>query len=101
MVIPSIRVTGMSVEAGLIPSATLNDAAMVSPWRYISRVPPTRPISTRPIWVPPSMKPGVTHLPVASIRVASAGIVTLGPTATTRPFWMSTVACSSLGPETG
>jgi len=48
VVIPSIRVTGMSVEAGLIPSATLKAAAMVSPCTVPSRVADTAPISTRP-----------------------------------------------------
>jgi len=86
VVIPSIRVTGMRVEAGFMPSATLNEAAIVSFCTYASRVPGTAPISTSPICVPPSTKPGVTHFPAASMRVASAGIVTLVPTAAMRPF---------------
>jgi len=45
---PSILVTGMRVDAGLIPSATLNAAAIVSPWIEPSRVPGTALISTRP-----------------------------------------------------
>ena len=48
VVMPSILVTGMRVDAGLIPSATLNAAAIVSPWIEPSRVPGTALISTRP-----------------------------------------------------
>ena len=99
--IPSIRVTGITAEAGLMPSATLNAAATVSPASAPSRVPRTAPISTSPIWPPPSMSPGVTHLPVASIRVASDGIVTLAPTAAIFPSRIRTVASAIFGPETG
>src|ERR1051325_6634243 len=68
----------MTTDAGLIPSATLKEAAMVSPLTTASRVPATAPISTRPIWPAPSMRPGVTHFPVASMRVASAGTARAG-----------------------
>ncbi len=101
VVIPSMRVTGIRVDAGLIPSATLNAAATLSPRRAPSRVPSTAPISTRPICPPPSMKPGVIHFPVASMRVASEGMVTLLPTAATLPSRIRTVAFAIFGPVTG
>ncbi len=98
---PSIRVTGMTVEAGLIPSATLKDAAMVSPCTLASRVPGTALISTRPSWPAPSMRPGVIHFPAASMWVASGGMGTFVPTATMRPSRISMLALASFGPETG
>jgi len=49
VVTPSMRVIGMSVDAGLIPSATLNDAATVSFRTAASFVPGTAPISVKPI----------------------------------------------------
>src|SRR5690606_30382610 len=42
-----------------------------------------------------SMMPGVTHLPVASTRVAPAGSSSPAPTATMRPSAISTSAFSS------
>src|SRR5437588_12942933 len=47
------------------------------------------------------MSPGVTTLPVASMRVAPFGTATLVPTAAMRPSRISTVAFSSFGPDTG
>ena len=43
----------------------------------------------------------MTHLPVASMRVAPAGMVTFAPTAVTLPFVIRTVPCSIFGPLTG
>ena len=50
-------------------------------------------------WVTPrcectSMTPGVTHLPLPSTRIASAGASRLAPTATMRPSRISTPALS-------
>src|SRR6059058_361001 len=101
VVIPSMRVTGISTDAGLSPSATLNEAATLSVARLPSRVPATAPISTSPICPPPSISPGVTHLPAASMRVASDGTTTLVPTAAILPSRISTVALAILGPDTG
>ena len=101
VVTPSIRVTEMTTDAGLIPSATLKEAAMVSPLSRASRVPATAPISTRPICPAPSMRPGVTHFPVASMRAASGGTATPVPTAAILPSRIRTVALAILGPETG
>ena len=39
------------------------------------------------------MMPGVTHLPAASIEIASAGALTVWPTAVTRP------SCSRIAPR--
>src|SRR5947208_838173 len=101
VVMPSTRVTGISIDAGLSPSATLNAAAIVSPRTAPSRVPATKPISTRPTWPAPSISPGVTHFPWASMRTASAGVATPVPPATILPSRTSTVTFVSLGPETG
>ena len=101
VVTPSMRVTAINVDAGLIPSATLKAAATSLPRSVDSFVPCTALISRSPIWPAPSINPGVTHLPVASMRVAPAGIATFVPTAVTRPPWISTVAWSIFGPDTG
>ena len=84
-----------------MPSATLNAAATVSLASAPSSVPRTALISTSPIWPPPSIRPGVTHLPVASIRVASEGTVTLAPTAAILPSRIRTVPSAIFGPDTG
>ncbi len=47
------------------------------------------------------MNPGVTHFPLASTRMASAGMLTLLPTAAIFPSRIKTVALGSFGPETG
>src|SRR6184192_2337800 len=47
------------------------------------------------------MSPGVTHFPLASMRLAPEGIATLLPTATIRPSRISTLASATFGPETG
>ena len=98
---PSMRVTGMSADAGLMPSSTLNDAATALSRTPPSWVPGTAPISVRPIWPPPSIRPGVIHLPVASILVAPLGTATFVPTAAIRPSRIRTVPFSILGPDTG
>src|SRR5687767_3008689 len=48
-----------------------------------------------------SMSPGVTTFPVASMRVAPAGMAIPAPTAAMRPFWMMTVPLRIGGPEIG
>ena len=45
-----------------------------------------------------SITPGVTHLPVASMTVASAGAFTVWPTAATLPFWSRSDPRSIAGP---
>ena len=49
VVTPAMRVIGINVEAGLMPSATLNDAATVSFRTAASFVSRTAPISVSPI----------------------------------------------------
>ena len=90
--IPSYDALGVRYE---------NAAATSLPRNAPSLVALTALISVRPSWVPPSIRPGVTHLPRASMRVASPGTVTAGPTAVIRPSRIRTVAFSILGPETG
>ena len=101
VVTPSIRLTAMSVDAGLRPSRTLNAAATSLPRCVYSLVPCTTWISRSPIWPAPSIRPGVTHLPDASMLVAPAGTARLVPTAAIRPSRMSTVALLIFGPDTG
>ncbi len=74
-VTPSARVIGISTDWGLIPSATLK-AGFTSPVLTASRVSATEPTSNRPRLVQAWISPGVTHLPVASTRVAPSGIAT-------------------------
>ena len=100
---PSFLVTWMSGEFGLNPSHTLCEAVMASPrpCAGVSFVSWTAPISTTPNVVATFTIPGVTHLPEASMRVASEGMVTFAPTETIRPPRMSTVPFSITGPLTG
>src|SRR3954471_18682644 len=44
------------------------------------------------------MMPGVTHLPLASITTASAGALTVCPTAATLPSWRRIAPRSITGP---
>ena len=89
-------------DAGLIPSQTGNDAATpLSPRALRSTVACTCPISLTPRPVSASISPGVTHLPVASMRVASLGTAMFTPTATIFPSRTSTVPLSIAGPLTG
>src|SRR5687768_11014625 len=101
-VMPSLRAGASNVDAGLMPSHTGNDAATAfSPRAPRSTVAGTDPISLTPSPVSVLMSPGVTHLPVASIRVAPLGTATPAPTATMRPSRTTTVPFSITGPLTG
>jgi hypothetical protein len=66
-----------------------------------SRVLETAPISTIASCVDAFTRPGVTTLPVASIRCASPGMAMPAPTATIRPSRIKTVPPSITGPLTG
>ena len=102
LVIPSLRAGASITEFGLSPSQTVNAAAMLSfPLADISRVSPTADTSCTPSCVAALTKPGVTILPVASMRCAPAGIATLRPTAAILPFTITTVPPSIGGPLTG
>src|SRR6266849_683527 len=54
--------------------------------------------SARPTVLSASIRPGYTVRPSPSMIQASAGAVTLAPTASMRPLRTTTVACSSAGP---
>ena len=96
------RVCPISTDLGFNPSHGLKAAATRSrPFAIISRVAGTEPISSSPTRDEPFTKPGVTTLPVASMRCAPAGTVTDAPTATMRPSRMSTVPLSIGGALTG
>ncbi len=88
---PSTRLTGISVERGLIASATSKAAVMRSSWLCASSVSSTAFTSTRPIWEYESNRPGVTTWPWASIRRTEAGRGTEAPTARILPFSITTV----------
>ena len=95
-VTPAMRLTGISTERGLIASATSNAALKRESPAEASRVSLTAPTSTTPNWLWGSKMPGVTILPLASMRSASAGMSTLAPTAAILPSLTSTVPCSIL-----
>ena len=102
VVTPSARTTGIVMLAGSMASATLNEA-FTSPRTTSSWVSSCAPLSVRrmPRLLPAWMRPGVTHLPLASTTVASGGIAIPRPIAAMRPSRRMTVALSSLGDETG
>src|SRR3954471_666441 len=95
VVIPSLRVGAHNIDAGFSPSHTRNAAATdFSPFARESLESGTAPISTTPSTVTGSIKPGVIHLPVASICSAPAGMTTLAPTAVILALTITTVAFS-------
>src|SRR5262249_42513093 len=102
VVTPSLRAGAQSGEAVFSPSQARNAAAPAwSPVAVLSRVFASPPTSTRPSDVAALIKPGVIHLPVASMTRAPAGGVRLAPTAVMVPPVMITVACSIGAPDTG
>ena len=99
MVTPPVRASGTVIAAGSQASAGEKEG-FTSPWTAAS-LKPESPATPRPVPASAWISPGVTHFPVASTRMAPAGIATPPPTATTRPSRISTVPRSILGPETG
>ncbi len=89
-------------SAGLIASSTRTWAWTGPVSSLVSWPAQPSPSSRAPRWVCASMKPGSTHLPVASTRAASAGGVKSGPaTAVIFPSVIRTVPPSIGSPSTG
>ena len=99
-VMPSTRVTGITVELPLNESTTVNAALTRASVVFSSAVPSADSgISTMPVWMAESIRPGVTVLPPASITRAPSGAFIV-PTATIRPPRMTRVPRSIAGPDT-
>ena len=94
VVTPAIRLTGMSIERGLIAGVTSNDAVNCRPSTERSLVCLTPETSSMPNRLIGSNSPGVTIFPVPSMRVAPAGTAAPAPTASIFPSRRTTVACS-------
>ena len=90
-VTPAARLTANGERNGSMAGATSIAAEKPLLPPLLSLVPLTASTSDRPSRVKPAKTPGVTHLPFASIRRASAGTATLAPAAITFPSRMITV----------
>ena len=101
LVTPPARLTWIAVARGLIAGATSIAALNGELPALTSLVAATASTSIRPIREKPATIPGVTHLPVASTRWASAGIATLRPAATIRPLRITTVPFGIGAPAMG
>src|SRR5687768_16581878 len=84
-VMPLTLVTGIGLECGFTATSAraFGLSALSS---LVSTVPATESISTTPIVVPASIRPGYTESPVPSITVTSAGTETFAPTAVITPL---------------
>ena len=91
---PSMRLTSMAVSSGIEDVGGVQGGLeFAADAAEMSLAGSSEWISARPTREKAANRPGVTHLPLASITVAPVGGAPV-PTETMRPLWMTTVPFS-------